>query len=245
MPKRELPKELNDFNWGAFLLTFIWGIKHRAWITLLAIPLIWFQLPLALNWVLFAILQVYCGINGNKWAYQRDWWMKPKDFRLNQAKWGAFGLTVNIIVPIIFLSFLVAFIKKSPENPIQFAYNAQCKISYDKIKKGLKSIPIGTEVTESNFAQHFNNKFKNTKIENDTVIFMVNDTPLYDFKFTKSDETNCNSARQNCAVQSSFIAPIQELETHTCTFYIDSTNVIPDEKTKKSVQKGYNIFKYL
>ena len=35
---KDLPPELKDFNWGALLLTFIWGIKHRAWITLLAIP---------------------------------------------------------------------------------------------------------------------------------------------------------------------------------------------------------------
>ena len=40
---KNIPKELNEFNWGAFLLTFIWGIKHKAWITLLAIPLIYFQ----------------------------------------------------------------------------------------------------------------------------------------------------------------------------------------------------------
>jgi hypothetical protein len=239
---REIPKELNDFNWGAFLLTFIWGIKHRVWITLLAIPLICFQMPLALNWILFGVLQIYCGINGNRWAYQRDWWMKPKDFRLNQAKWGAFGLLLNIVVPIIFLSIIIAFIKKSPDNPILFAENAQCKIAYDKLKYGIKSIPFGTEITENEFNQHFLKKFHNTKLENGTIVFLAKDVPLFDLRLTKYDNVNCNAAKQNCIVQST---PMAEFDNHTCTFYIDSTNVVPNEDTKKSVKKGYNIFKYL
>ena len=33
----ELPNELKDFNWAAFLLTFIWGFKYKAWITFLGL----------------------------------------------------------------------------------------------------------------------------------------------------------------------------------------------------------------
>ena len=33
-----LPVELRHFNWGAFLLNWIWGIMHKKYITLLYFP---------------------------------------------------------------------------------------------------------------------------------------------------------------------------------------------------------------
>ena len=81
----DIPSELKDFNWAAFLLTFIWGFKYNAWITFLAIPLIIFQMPLGFNWFLLAILQLYCGFKGNEWAYKKNYWMKSKDFRISDT----------------------------------------------------------------------------------------------------------------------------------------------------------------
>ena len=127
---KDIPKELNEFNWGAFLLTFIWGIPHKAWITLLAIPFIWIQLPLGLNWLLFTILQIYSGFKGNMWAYQNDWWMTYKDFRKKQATWAVIAITINICIPIIIMSTLVRFVHKSPDNPENFIKNAQCSVAY-------------------------------------------------------------------------------------------------------------------
>ena len=98
---KNMPEELQDFNWAAFLLTFIWGLKFKAWITLLAIPLLLIQLPFGLNWLLLIILQLYCGANGNKWAYRQEYWKKPKDFRITQMKWAAVALGFYIIVPVL------------------------------------------------------------------------------------------------------------------------------------------------
>ena len=109
----DIPSELKDFNWAAFLLTFIWGFKYNAWITFLAIPLIIFQMPLGFNWFLLAILQLYCGFKGNEWAYKKNYWMKSKDFRISQMKWAVFALAIYILIPLIIINVSGKFFKKS------------------------------------------------------------------------------------------------------------------------------------
>lgn len=248
---KNIPAELNEFNWGAFLLTFIWGIKHRAWITLLAIPLIWFQMPLGLNWILYTILQFYCGFKGNMWAYQIDWWMTPKDFRRNQTYWAATAIALNILIPIVLLGTAIRFIKKSPDNPADFIKNAQCSVANSKLEKGFNKVSLNSTTTDSELANSFARNFKNATADNTSVNFSVNskgkNVDVYYINFTQIDKnTPCQISKQNCKIDSSFILPSEISFSNHCVFYFDySKNFEPDEDTKKSLQKGYNILKYL
>lgn len=248
---KNIPKELNEFNWGAFLLTFFWGIPNKAWITLLAIPLIWFQLPFGLNWILFTILQFYCGFKGNMWAYQNDWWMAPKDFRKKQAAWGLFAITINILFPIVILMTIVRFAQKSPDNPVDFIKNTQCVAAYSKLKKEFYKVNINNTTTEIQIAEDFAKHFKDVNVDGSSVNFKIKsngqNVDIYHITFNKySPEKSCNLLEKNCVITSSFIIPAEISFSNHCQFYFDNNkNFEPDEETKKSLDKGYNIFKYL
>ena len=248
---KDLPKELNDFNWGAFLLTFIWGIKHRAWITLLAIPLIWIQLPFGFNWILYTALQFYCGFRGNMWAYQVDWWMSPKDFRKNQAKWAIAAISLNIFIPILFLGIALRFVKKSPDNPTEIIKNTQCYIASTKINKAFKTVSLNSSTTENMLAESFGKRFPNATVDGNKVNFSVKhsksdiDAYYIEFSMNKKGEI-CSIPEKNCVIYSSFNLPEEINFSNDCKFYFDNNkNVIPDEYTQKAIRKNFNIFKYL
>lgn len=248
---KDLPDELKGFNWGAFLLTFIWGIKHKAWITLLAIPLIWFQLPLGLNWLLFTVLQIYCGIRGNMWAYQVDWWMPPKKFRQTQIAWAAAAVCLNIFIPLIIMAVVARFIQKSPDNPVDLLRNAQCSIAHSKLNKGMKYLSINSSTSEVDMAKAFAKQFKNGKQNNNAVNFTIKaegkNLELYSISFNKPHgSSRCTFEEKNCTIESSYILP-QELNFYThCLFYFnDNREIQPDKETAESLKKGFNILKYL
>lgn len=91
----EIPPELDRWNWGAFLLNWIWGIGNSVFIALLMfVPLV--------NIVMFFVL----GARGSRWAWRNRAWRDAEHFRSVQRKWaiagviiwiGMFGLTGALI----------------------------------------------------------------------------------------------------------------------------------------------------
>ncbi len=247
---KDIPKELNEFNWGAFILTFIWGIKHKAWITLLAIPLIYFQLPLGLNWILLIALQFYCGFRGNMWAYQVDWWMSPKDFRQNQMRWGAIAIILNISIPLFALIIAGRFVQKSPNNPVDFIGNTQCSVAYSKLKK-FNKISLNSTMSDNEIAANFAKQFKNASNDGSRVNFTIKadsgkKIETYYIDFDTQPNQMCNILQQNCTITSTFILPAEMNIPNHCVFFFDmDKNIEPDEQTAKNLKKGANIFKYL
>lgn len=102
----DFPEELKHFNWGAFLLNWIWGIFHGKYITLLyfvscLIPVIG---PLAIS--------IWFGFEGNKWAWQSRTWQNLEDFNRSQQNWVKlwfvmFILTVIVVLKVVILLALV------------------------------------------------------------------------------------------------------------------------------------------
>lgn len=244
---KDIPKELKEFNWGAFLLTFIWGFKHKAWITLIAIPLLVFEMPYMLNLLLFGIFQLYCGFKGNEWAYQVDWWKTPADFRKTQIKWAIVAVAINILTPIILGGIITRFITKSQDNPVQFLRNTQCVTAYKHLKKELPRTVILPSSTSIDIANSFNSNLKNTEIENSTIIFMdKNKNKKYYIDFSKEADKSCSILEKNCLVTSQYVLPAEILTFDNCYFFIDnSKNIVPHENTQDAIKKGSNIFKYL
>lgn len=94
------------FNWGAFFLTWIWGLGNQTYITLtylistviFAIPLVNFIVPLG--------LAIWFGIKGNEWAWQNANWQSEAHFHDVQKKWATAGVVV--CVTLIVLSILIS-----------------------------------------------------------------------------------------------------------------------------------------
>jgi hypothetical protein len=95
-PTAVVPAELQGWNWGAFLLNWLWAIVHKAW------------LGFALSFFLGIIGAIACGIKGNEWAWQNNRYESVAQFREIQGKWTKWG--VIVLVASLLLSFLVVIL---------------------------------------------------------------------------------------------------------------------------------------
>lgn len=78
-----VPPEINKWNWGAFLLTWIWGIGNNTLVALLAfVPFINLVMPFVL------------GAKGSAWAWRNKKWESVDAFRKMQRKWALWGVAV-------------------------------------------------------------------------------------------------------------------------------------------------------
>ncbi|GAG76086.1 unnamed protein product, partial [marine sediment metagenome] len=82
-----VPEEIKKWNWGAFLLPWIWGIGNNVWIALLCfIPYV--------NFIMIFVL----GAKGSEWAWQKKRWDSIEHFKNVQKKWAIAGLVLFIFV---------------------------------------------------------------------------------------------------------------------------------------------------
>ena len=93
-----VPAEIDKWNWGAFLLNWIWGIGNSTFIALLMfIPLI--------NLVMFFVL----GAKGSSWAWRNQKWESVEHFQKVQRQWVKWSLIIYGAVILFFvLIFFVA-----------------------------------------------------------------------------------------------------------------------------------------
>ena len=88
-----VPTELQGWNWGAFLLTWVWGIGNRVWLALLAL------VPIPLVGIAMSIL---LGVKGNEWAWQYKKWDSIEQFRQTQRIWLYWGIA-SLIAPVVLI----------------------------------------------------------------------------------------------------------------------------------------------
>jgi hypothetical protein len=82
----DIPPELDRWNWGAFLLNWIWGIGNQTFIALLAlIPFVGFVM-------LFVL-----GAKGSAWAWRNGRWDSVEHFKRVQRQWAIWGVAVWLI----------------------------------------------------------------------------------------------------------------------------------------------------
>lgn len=106
------PQELNHWNWGAFLLSWIWAIGNRVWIGLLALVLGFIPF---VGSILSLILVIALGIKGNEWAWKAKKWDSIEQFKEVQkkwAKWGVIVLIVGVVLTILMFVFFVSMFAK-------------------------------------------------------------------------------------------------------------------------------------
>lgn len=104
-----LPPELTGWNWGAFFLTWIWGIGNSTFIALLAfIPLV--------NLVMIFVL----GAKGNEWAWQNKRWNSIEHFKKVQKLWAIWGAVLFALGMLLFVIAIIAAIAAS--DPYYYEY---------------------------------------------------------------------------------------------------------------------------
>ncbi len=105
-PNAHVPQVIaKEFNWGAFLGNWIWGLFNKTYITLLIlvaalIPIVNFIAPLA--------LAIWFGIKGNTWAWQNKRFNDIRSFNQYQRKLTTIFLVLYIISIVISLIIFIS-----------------------------------------------------------------------------------------------------------------------------------------
>ena len=97
-----VPEEVKGWSWGAFCLTWIWGICNSVWIALLClIP--FFNLAWA----------IVLGVQGNEWAWRNKKWDSIEHFKSTQRSWNIAGIVVfaiSIVAIATYVAIIVAVV---------------------------------------------------------------------------------------------------------------------------------------
>ncbi|MCQ2754677.1 MAG: hypothetical protein MJ231_06485 [bacterium] len=101
------------FNWGAFLLSWIWGLLNKSYVTLVIIPISFIPV---LGGLLSFFLSVFFGIKGNQWALRNKEFKSKLHFIKNQKIQSCFGILLNIWL----LAFLFITNELSMLHPVGY-----------------------------------------------------------------------------------------------------------------------------
>ena len=85
-----VPPEVDKWNWGAFLLTWIWGLGNKTYIALLMfVPFV--------NMAMIFLL----GAKGSAWAWRNKKWDSVEQFKATQRKWVKAALLVYVLMIVL------------------------------------------------------------------------------------------------------------------------------------------------
>ncbi|GAA5786376.1 cytochrome c oxidase assembly factor Coa1 family protein [Chitiniphilus shinanonensis] len=89
-PHAAVPPEIDRWNWGAFLLNWIWGLGNNTPLALLMfVPFVNLVMPFVL------------GVKGSAWAWRHKRWDSIEAFRATQRRWAWWGLGVLLATVIV------------------------------------------------------------------------------------------------------------------------------------------------
>jgi hypothetical protein len=102
------PEIATGFNWGAFLMNWIWGLGHSVWIALVALVVGFVPV---IGGVVSLGFCIYLGMKGNELAWRNRRFESIEQFRAVQAawtKWGIILLVVGVVLGILGAILLVS-----------------------------------------------------------------------------------------------------------------------------------------
>lgn len=110
-----IPPEAQGWSWGAFWLTWIWGIGNNTF------RAFWIFCPFV-NIIMWFVL----GAKGRQWAWQHKRWNSIEQYNRVQKRWGLVGLILFLVFSIgwavsISGTFLLAFGMLNKAEPTKMA----------------------------------------------------------------------------------------------------------------------------
>jgi hypothetical protein len=90
-----VPAEIDRWNWGAFLLNWIWGVGNNTFIALLTlVPFVGLIMPFVL------------GAKGSGWAWRNGRWDSIEHFKRVQRAWAIWGVVVWLGTIVLICGFV-------------------------------------------------------------------------------------------------------------------------------------------
>lgn len=112
------------FNWGAFLLTFIWALGHRAYLLafLMFLANLIYFIPL-FGGIICLGLCIFFGVKGNTWAWQNKQFQSVDYFHQHERKWAIAGVVVSILVFVVTFTIVSIFAFSAAKNEMLGVHN--------------------------------------------------------------------------------------------------------------------------
>ena len=125
-----VPQEIDRWNWGAFLLNWIWGIGNGVYLALLMfVPLV--------NVVMWFVL----GAKGSRWAWQKRKWDSVEHFKRVQRQWAVWAVVVYALVFLLVGAIAVTI-------PLMMKRSAAYQLAFAELQAhGEAMALLGTPVT--------------------------------------------------------------------------------------------------
>lgn len=130
-PSAAVPPEIDRWNWGAFLLHWIWGLGNGSWIALLMfVPCVGWVMPFVL------------GARGSAWAWRNRRWDSVEAFQATQRKWALWGAAAwALLLGLLALGMLAVMLHIRNSEPYRMAVDA---LHADAQAPALLGEPIST-----------------------------------------------------------------------------------------------------
>lgn len=96
---KTVPAEIDRWNWGAFLLNWIWGIGNNTFIALLTL------IPFFGTFIMPFVL----GAKGSKWAWRNGRWESLEHFKRVQRLWAIWGAVIWVSVILLYAGLFGSF----------------------------------------------------------------------------------------------------------------------------------------
>jgi hypothetical protein len=135
-----VPPEIDRWNWGAFLLSWIWGIGNNTFIAFLTfVPFVGIVMPFVL------------GAKGSAWAWRNKRWESVEDFKATQRKWAIAGLiTIAALVVLTAASLTAIFASLKGSEAYQMTVQA---LNADAEAVEVLGQPIETGIPNGSFRE--------------------------------------------------------------------------------------------
>jgi hypothetical protein len=98
-----VPPEIRGWNWGGFLMTWIWGIGNNVWISFIALLGI---IPWV-GWIISLTMRIILGAKGNEWAWQHKKWDSIEHFKRTQRTWLWWGIGLIVLEIVMAIAVIV------------------------------------------------------------------------------------------------------------------------------------------
>ena len=90
-----IPDEIKGWNWGAFLMPWLWPFTNKVWIGLLClVPYVGGLVPF------------FLGAKGNEWAWKSRKWRSIDQFKAHQRGWAIAGLFIGVPTAWLYIAII-------------------------------------------------------------------------------------------------------------------------------------------
>lgn len=132
-PASHVPPEIQRWNWGAFLMNWIWGVGNNTLAALLVfVPL-------------FGLIWCFvCGARGSEWAWRNKRWESVAHFKATQRQWAKWGVILWLTFPLAFGAlFLGVFVMLKDSEAYKLAH---ARLDADERVAAIVGRPLSTGI---------------------------------------------------------------------------------------------------